>query len=382
MADTTVRIAMNGVTGRMGQRQHLVRSLLALRDQGGLDTRRRHGDPARTGARRPQRAQLRALAERHGLAHWSCDLDAVLGDDTIGLYFDAQVTAAREEAVQESHRRRKAPLRREADRRQPRRARWNWPGWPRRRASRTASSRTSSSCRACASSAASSRAASSAASCPYGASSATGSSKATGSRHSAPPGTTAPRTAAASRPTCSRTGSTSCDELFGPVRTVQAHLATHLPRRWDESGTPYEATADDAAYGVFELPGGIVAQINSSWAVRVHRDELVEFQVDGTEGSRRRRTAPLPCPAPRRHPQAGVEPRPPGRRAVPRAVAGGPRQRRPSTTPSRRSGSCSCGMSSATSPGTGTWRRAPAASSSPNWACGPRRRAAAWTCRS
>src|SRR5690606_9858931 len=50
-------------------------------------------------------------------------------------------------------------------------------------------------------------------------------------------------------------------------------------------GAPYAATADDAAYGIFELEGGIVAQINSSWAVRVYRDELVEFQVDGTHGS-------------------------------------------------------------------------------------------------
>lgn len=77
-------------------------------------------------------------------------------------------------------------------------------------------------------------------------------------------------------------------ELFGPVRSVQAHVTTHVPRRWDEHGEAYEATADDAAYGIFELAapsGTVVAQINSSWTVRVHRDELVEFQVDGTEGS-------------------------------------------------------------------------------------------------
>jgi len=56
----------------------------------------------------------------------------------------------------------------------------------------------------------------------------------------------------------------------------------------DESGARYTATADDAAYGIFELDGAdgrVIAQINSSWAVRVFRDELVEFQVDGTEGS-------------------------------------------------------------------------------------------------
>ncbi len=75
------------------------------------------------------------------------------------------------------------------------------------------------------------------------------------------------------------------EQTFAPIRSVYAHTATHIPERRDERGEPYRATADDAAYGVFELDGGIVAQINSSWAVRVDRDELVEFQVDGTEGS-------------------------------------------------------------------------------------------------
>jgi predicted dehydrogenase len=74
-------------------------------------------------------------------------------------------------------------------------------------------------------------------------------------------------------------------ELFGRVKSVQAIATTHIPQRWDENGKPYDATADDAAYGIFELEGGAIAQINSSWAVRVNRDELVEFQVDGTEGS-------------------------------------------------------------------------------------------------
>ena len=53
-----------------------------------------------------------------------------------------------------------------------------------------------------------------------------------------------------------------------------------------EDGEPYDATADDAAYAIFELEGGVIAQLNSSWCVRVHRDELVEFQVDGTQGRR------------------------------------------------------------------------------------------------
>jgi predicted dehydrogenase len=73
--------------------------------------------------------------------------------------------------------------------------------------------------------------------------------------------------------------------LFGPVRAVQCLGITHIPQRADEKGTEYDCTAEDAAYAIFELDGGIVAQVNSSWAVRVHRDELAEFQVDGTEGS-------------------------------------------------------------------------------------------------
>jgi predicted dehydrogenase len=75
------------------------------------------------------------------------------------------------------------------------------------------------------------------------------------------------------------------ENLFGPVEAVTAKTVTHIPQRWDEHGKPYAATADDAAYGIFELAGGVIAQLNSSWTVRVHRDELVEFQVDGTDGS-------------------------------------------------------------------------------------------------
>ncbi len=75
------------------------------------------------------------------------------------------------------------------------------------------------------------------------------------------------------------------DNLFGGVKSVNCLGATHIPKRWDEQGRAYDATADDAAYAMFELEGGIIAQINSSWSTRVYRDELVEFQVDGTEGS-------------------------------------------------------------------------------------------------
>ena len=75
------------------------------------------------------------------------------------------------------------------------------------------------------------------------------------------------------------------DNLFGAVQALTCLGATHIDRRWDENDAPYEATADDAAYGIFELEGGVVAQFNSSWCVRVRRDDLLTIQVDGTNGS-------------------------------------------------------------------------------------------------
>ncbi|WP_255949686.1 Gfo/Idh/MocA family protein [Streptomyces odontomachi] len=284
MTRKTVRIAMNGVTGRMGYRQHLVRSLLALREAGGLalgDGTVLWPEPVLVGRREHA---LREIAERHSLEHWSTDLDEVLADDSIDIYFDAQVTAAREEALKKAiaagkHIYTEKPV-------------------------------------------------------------ATGLSGAlelarlaqdAGIRHGVVqdklflPGLLKLKRLIdggffgrilsvrgefgywvfegdwqpAQRPSWNYRaedgGGIVSDmfphweyvlhELFGPIRSVQALATTHLPRRWDEQGNAYEATADDAAYGIFELEGGIVAQINSSWAVRVGRDELVEFQVDGTEGS-------------------------------------------------------------------------------------------------
>jgi predicted dehydrogenase len=75
------------------------------------------------------------------------------------------------------------------------------------------------------------------------------------------------------------------DNLFGEVRAVSCTGATHIPYRWDENGRKYKATADDAAYATFELAGGVIAHFNSSWTVRVRRDDLLTLQVDGTRGS-------------------------------------------------------------------------------------------------
>jgi len=79
------------------------------------------------------------------------------------------------------------------------------------------------------------------------------------------------------------------DNLFGEVQAVSCLGATHIPQRWDEAGQPYAATADDAAYATFQLKGeqgeSVIAQVNSSWTTRVRRDDLVTFHVDGTHGS-------------------------------------------------------------------------------------------------
>ena len=75
------------------------------------------------------------------------------------------------------------------------------------------------------------------------------------------------------------------DNLFGEVQAVSCVGATHIPYRWDEGGKKYKATSDDAAYATFKLAGGAIAHFNSSWTVRVRRDDLLTLQVDGTKGS-------------------------------------------------------------------------------------------------
>jgi predicted dehydrogenase len=75
------------------------------------------------------------------------------------------------------------------------------------------------------------------------------------------------------------------DNVFGRVRAVSCMGATHIDKRVDENGKPYKCTADDSAYATFELENGIIAHFNSSWAVRVRRDDLLTLQVDGTKGS-------------------------------------------------------------------------------------------------
>src|SRR6202167_5122213 len=95
MTRKIIHVALNGVTGRMGYRQHLVRSLLSIREQGGVPLvggGTVYPEPVLVGR---IEARLREIAERHGLRRWSTSLDEVLADPEIEAYFDAQVTSAR-----------------------------------------------------------------------------------------------------------------------------------------------------------------------------------------------------------------------------------------------------------------------------------------------
>ncbi|WIY02722.1 Gfo/Idh/MocA family oxidoreductase [Amycolatopsis mongoliensis] len=282
MNRTAIGVLLNGVTGRMGYRQHLLRSVLAIREQGGVelpDGTRVQLEPILAGR---NATKLKELADRHGLTAWTTDVGSALGD--VGIYFDAQLTSAREPSVRAAiaagkHVYAEKPL----------------------------------------------------AETLPAALELAGLARDAGICHGVVhdklflPGLRKLRRLIdggffgrilsvrgefgywvfegdwqeAQRPSWNYRAEDGggivldmfchwnyvLENLFGAVRAVTAKAVTHIPRRWDEQGEAYTATADDAAYGIFELESGAIAQINSSWSTRVFRDELVEFQVDGTEGS-------------------------------------------------------------------------------------------------
>ena len=284
MSEQTIGIIMNGVSGRMGYRQHLLRSILVIREQGGVllsGGTRVQVEPILVGR---SEAKLKELAERHGLDHYTTDLDAALADDRWQIYSDFLVTKARVSALKKAIAAGKAIYTEKP----------------------TAESYEEALDLA--------RLA-----------------KAAGIKNGVVhdklylPGLQKLKRLIdsgffgqilsvrgefgywvfegdwqdAQRPSWNyrkQDGggiivdmfphwSYVLENLFGRVESVYARAITHIPQRVDESGATYEATADDAAYAVFEIEGGIIAQLNSSWTVRVNRDELVEFQVDGTHGS-------------------------------------------------------------------------------------------------
>lgn len=284
MSNDTLRIIMNGVTGRMGYRQHLLRSILAIRDDGGVplaDSSRIQVEPILLGRNADKLAEL---ARQHDIAEYTTDLDGVLADDSAAIYFDAQVTGERKKAILKAaaagkHIYTEKPIATSVDE-----------GLELANAVQSAG-------------------------------------VINGVVHDKLylPGLRKLKRLIdsgffgrilsvrgefgywvfegdlipAQRPSWNYRAEDGggmvldmfchwhylLENLFGQVEAVTAKAVTHIPQRWDEQGKPYEATADDAAYAIFELENGVIAQINSSWAVRVDRKELVEFQVDGTHGS-------------------------------------------------------------------------------------------------
>ena len=284
MTQRTVRVIMNGVTGRMGYRQHLVRSILAIRDEGGVQLP--NGDrlaiePILVGRNADK---LAALAAQHDVADFTTSLDEALTENSASIYFDSQVTSERKKSILKAisagkHIYTEKPI---------------------------------------------------AESVTEGIELVTAAREAgviNGVVHDKLylPGLLKLKRLIdsgffgrifavrgefgywvfegdlipAQRPSWNYRAEDGggivldmfphwnyvLENLFGRVRAVTAKAVTHIPERWDEQGRKYAATADDAAYAIFELEGDVLAQLNSSWAVRVDRAELVEFQVDGTHGS-------------------------------------------------------------------------------------------------
>jgi len=284
VAQRTIRVIMNGVTGRMGYRQHLVRSVLAIRDDGGVGLvggERITVEPILVGR---NAEKLDALAVQHGVADFTTDLDEALEDGSASVYFDAQVTSERKKSILKAlgagkHIYTEKPIAESVD---------------------------------------------------EGVELVTAAAEAgviNGVVHDKLylPGLVKLKRLIdsgffgrilsvrgefgywvfegdllpAQRPSWNYRAEDGggmvldmfphwnyvLEDLFGRVQALSAKAVTHIPERWDEQGRKYNATADDAAYAIFELEDDVIAQINSSWAVRVDRGELVEFQVDGTHGS-------------------------------------------------------------------------------------------------
>ena len=343
---------MNGVTGRMGYRQHLVRSLLAIRERAAC---RCATAPAlaRAGPGRPQRGQAaRRSPTGTGSTEWTTDLDAALA--RAGRRRSTSTPrspAQREKAIRPGDRRRQAHLHREADRRRRWTAPSSWPAPPTRPASSTAWCRTSSSCPACASSKRlvdggffgrilSVRG-------EFGYWVFEGDWQAAQRPSLELPGRGRRRHRRRHVPALAvRAGASSS----AGSRAVTAHVATHIPQRWDEHGEPYDGHRRRRR--VRHLRAGRRRRRADQLLLGGAGQPRRAGRVPGRRhrGQRRRRAAQLPGPAPRRPPRSRCGTRtcrPPSASATSGRRC---RTTRSSTTASRRSGSCSCGTSSTDAP--------------------------------
>jgi predicted dehydrogenase len=284
MDQVRVGIIMNGVTGRMGTRQHLDRSIVAIRDQGGIplaDGRQLVVDPILVG-RNP--AKLQDLAERYRIDRWTTNLDEALDNADDSIYFDAQTTKERAGSIRKAiaagkHIFCEKPTATSLDealelarmaaaagvRNGVVQDKLFLPGMRKLKRlidgdffGRLLSFRLN-----------------------FGYWVFEGDWQ-----H-------------LNRPSWNYRSEDGgglvldmyphwrylIDNIVSPIRSVLCHTEIHIPTRWDENGNQYPSTAEDAAYGMFQLENGVLAQFTTSWATRPYRDEIGEWQLDGVRGS-------------------------------------------------------------------------------------------------
>jgi predicted dehydrogenase len=280
----TLGVVMHGVTGRMGTNQHLVRSVAAIRAQGGVllsDGTRVQLDPILIGRNADKVAQL---AKANGVERWSTDLDAAIADPKNQIFFDAATTQMRPTLLEQAinagkHIYCEKPIstnlpealrivklaRDKGVKNGTVQDKLFLPGLMKLKSLRDSGF--------------------------FG--------KMLSVRGEFGYWVFEGDWQAAQRPSWNYRNEDGggmildmvchwryvLDNLFGQVQSVSCLGATHIPERWDENGKPYKATADDAAYATFQLEGGVIAHMNMSWVTRVYRDDLVTFNVDGTLGS-------------------------------------------------------------------------------------------------
>ncbi len=279
-----IGIIMNGVTGRMGTNQHLMRSVAEIMKQGGVkvnDTEYIMPDPVLVGR---NESKLKKLAEMSGVKKWTTDLDSVLNDPAYHIYFDAQTTGRRADAVKQAARAGKHVY-----------------------CEKPVATDTKTALEL------------------YNVCSEAGVKHGVVQDKLWLPGLLKlnrlmetgffgkvlsvrgefgywvfeGHTIPAQRPSWNYRKEDDggiivdmlchwryvLDNLFGEVKGVFCLGATHIPERVDEKGHAYKCTADDSAYATFELENGVIAHFNSSWVTRVRRDDLLTLHVDGTKGS-------------------------------------------------------------------------------------------------